>query len=366
MKQIRNYIKDFLKFIALFFYVIVLRTPIQAQQNQLILIEQHKYPVLSVRSKGAEKNKWGFEGGRVIKLANQYHLFTSEMIGDPIWTNMLLAYWVSNDGLEWTRVSTLKKGSGDFTGNDPRAALWSPIPIFDSLENRWNLFYISYKSSPSLPTNFLGNHQGQVWRSISKTKGINGLKGPYKDVNIVLKPDHTSAYWEGLQGTDSFFPYQIGNMWVAIYGSAQTEYKPVKSFLVGMAESQSTSISGPWKRLNHLSPLPIEDYFIENPIITPAPNGGYICVYDCNTENSIGWAYSKDGFTWEKGNKLNIQPTSGLWSKDIRTPMGLVYEGNNKFTIFYSGFESLPDWNRLLTGKGKETCAIGKILVEWK
>ena len=42
-------------------------------------------PVLTIRSSGAEGNKYGFEGGRVIQQDGRYHLFTSEMVGDPHW-----------------------------------------------------------------------------------------------------------------------------------------------------------------------------------------------------------------------------------------------------------------------------------------
>ena len=332
-----------------------------AKTPQLTLISQHPEPVISVRSKGAEGIKWGFEGGRVVKIRNTYHLFTSEMVDDPIWTIMKLGYWISTDGTSWTRKATLKQGSGDFTGKDERAALWSPLPVFDAANNQWNLFYVAYKSAPSLPTNFLGNHAGRIWRLVSVVTGINGIGGPYLDKAIVLKPDEYVGAWEGLQGTDSFFPFKVGKVWYAFHGSAQTEFKPVKSFLVGMAKSSGSSLAGPWKRMPSLSPSKLENHFIENPIVTPAPGGGYLCVYDSEGEDAIGWAFSPDGINWGKGNRLIIQPTAGKWAKDIRTPLGLVHEGGNRFTLFYTGFEQSPDWARLLTGEGKETCAIGKV-----
>ena len=331
---------------------------------KLKLVKQWTEPVISVRSAGAENNKFGFEGGRCVKVNGIYHLFTSEMVDNPIWTKMKLAHWTSKDGISWKRVNTLKEGSGDFTGTDERAALWSPLPVFNEDTGYWNLFYVAYKSAPSLPTNFLGNHAGRIWQSISSVKGIEGIGGPYKDKKIVLKPGKDSGPWEGLQGTDSFFPYKVNKDWYAFHGSAQTEFKPVKSLLVGIAKSQSRSLNGPWKRMPNLSPVPLEDKFIENPIVTHLPGKGYLVVYDNLVENGIGWAFSKDGITWGKGNSLIIQPQSGLWSKDIRTPLGLVHEGGNKFTLFFTGFEQLPDWDRLLTGKGKETCAIGRADLE--
>jgi hypothetical protein len=44
----------------------------------------------------------------------------------------------------------------------------------------------------------------------------------------------------------------------------------------------------------------------------------------------------------------------------MRTPLGLVPEGDGRFTLFYTGFEQPPDWQRMLdTATGKETCAVG-------
>jgi hypothetical protein len=330
-------------------------------QPKLRLIQQWKEPVISVRTPTAGDNKFGFEGGRAVKVNGTYHIFTSEMVDDPVWTKMKLAHWTSKDGVSWKRASTLKQGSGDFTGKDERAALWSPLPVFDETTDHWHLFYVAYKSAPSLPTNFLGNHAGRVWQAVSSVKGINGLGGPYKDKKIVMRPGKNSGPWEGLQGTDSFFPYKVNRDWYAFHGSAQTEFKPVKSWLVGIAKSQGRSVHGPWKRMAHLSPVPLEDKFIENPIVTYVPGKGYLVVYDNAVENAIGWAFSKDGITWGKGKTLVVQPQSGVWSKDVRTPLGLIPEGGNRFTLFYTGFEQLPDWERLLTGKGKETCAIGRV-----
>lgn len=355
-----NYLKTLLTLILLT-YIGFAFAQSDIKIPQLTLDSQYSEPVLTVRSKGAEGIRWGFEGGRVIKIGKIYHLFTSEMIDNPIWTNMKLGYWISSDGINWTRKATLKQGSGDFTGKDERAALWSPLTIFDKENNRWNLFYVAYKSAPSLPTNFLGNHEGRIWRSVSAIAGIKGISGPYIDKSIVLKPGKDSGSWEGLQGADSFFPYKIGKFWYAFHGSAQTEFKPIKSLLVGMAKSTTTSLAGPWKRLSTLSPSKLESHFIENPIVTPAPGGGYLCVYDCEGDDTIGWAYSADGITWGKGNRLIIQPNAGRWAKDIRTPLGLIYEGNNRFTLYYTGFEESPDWTRLLIGEGKETCAIGRV-----
>lgn len=62
-----------------------------------------------------------------------------------------------------------------------------------------------------------------------------------------MKPDSSSASWEGLQGVDSFFPWQIGGKWFAFYGSCPIEHVPIIQLRVGLATA--SSINGPWKRM---------------------------------------------------------------------------------------------------------------------
>jgi hypothetical protein len=110
------------------------------------------------------------------------------------------------------------------------------------------------------------------------------------------------------------------------------------------------------------NPAPIEARFIENPIVSEAPGGGWLAVYDSETTDGIGWAYSADGVRWGKGQGLVLQPQAGRWAKEMRTPLGLVPEGGNRFTLLYTGFEQAPDWARILdTAKSNETCAIGLV-----
>lgn len=331
---------------------------------QLILLKRHPAPVITTRSAGAEGNLFGFEGGRAVRIEHTYHLFTSEMIADPIWVKMKLAHWQSEDRIHWKRISTIKESSGDFTGSDPRASLWSPLPVFDEDEKQWNLFYVAYKSAPNKGDSLLLNHEGRIWRAVSEKNGIGGIAGPYKDIGIILQPGKESQPWEGLQGTDSFFPWKVNDRWFAFYGSAKTERKPIENWLVGHAVAPA--ISGPWKRETEGNPSPIEDHFVENPIVTRLKGGGWLAVYDVQEPDAIGWAFSGDGTHWGAGNRLKIQQQADQWCKDIRTPMGLIDEGNNQFTVFYTGFEQVPDWERLLQGKGKETCAIGFVELEFK
>ena len=56
--------------------------------QELVVARQWERPILTIHSAGSEGNKYGFEGGRVLKIKGTYHLFTSEMVGDPHWVKM--------------------------------------------------------------------------------------------------------------------------------------------------------------------------------------------------------------------------------------------------------------------------------------
>jgi hypothetical protein len=333
--------------------------------SSLVVRNYHTEPVITISTDTSANIKYGFEGGRVIKINNTYHLFTSEMIDSPIWVKMKLGYWTSTDKMNWKRVSTIRESSGDFTGADERAAYWSPLPVWDAESNRWHLFYVAYKSAPSDSNTFRVNMQGRIVHAISATAGMNGIAGPYKDKSIIMKPGKESGTWEGLQGVNSFFPWLAGSTWYAFHGSCNSEKLPVTKWQVGMASSNS--LDGPWKRMYSKSPVAFEPGFIENPIVYEVKGRGWLCVYDCEGENVIGWAYSKNGIDWQKGTPLVVAPDAATWSRDtdIRTPLGLVHEGGNTFTIFYTAFQSKPDWNKILQEAHSDaTCAIGFVTVE--
>ena len=78
----------------------------------LSIIEQREEPVIAKGMPGTEHNKYGFEGGCVLKLDGVYHLFTSEMVADTVHDKMMLAHWTSQDGLTWERRDTMFESSG--------------------------------------------------------------------------------------------------------------------------------------------------------------------------------------------------------------------------------------------------------------
>jgi len=276
------------------------------------------------------------------------------MIGDPHWVKMRLAHWISQDRLHWTRLGTLAESSGDYSGKDPRAALWSPLPVYNPADNRWNLFYVAYQAAPDTLQQWLTNHEGRIWRAVSNTAGVEGIGGPYTDAGIILQRGPDSDPWEGLQGTDSFFPYKVGDQWYALYGSAHTEKLPISLWQIGLAKAPD--LIGPWARCTDRNPLTVEKRFIENPIVTKLDDGTFAAVYDTDEPNAIGYTFSADGIHWSSGQHLIVQEGKGVWASEVRTPLGLISEGNDSFTLFYTANEKVsgmqPDGNGINSTPG--------------
>jgi hypothetical protein len=305
--------------------------------------ELRQKPVIDSDHPDCKDNKYGFEGGSVVKLDGVYHLFATEMAGDPFWVRMRIAHWTSPNGIEWKRGSTIKETSGKSRAETglPYESFWSPMPIFNEADKRWELFHVAYDTG--------GATGGRIWRTTSTVQGRAGIAGPYKDFGIILQPDAESQKWEGGQGVDSFFPYQVKDRWFAFYGS----HGGAPGWQVGLAEAPA--LTGPWKRCVRGNPCTFEPAFLENPIVTRIGDL-YVAVYDSDIVNppdfsyhaeptSIGYSTSTDGIHWAKGGRIVVQPPgSANWSTDIRTPLGLIDEGNDTFTLFYTAENKKRFW----------------------
>lgn len=305
------------------------------------VIEAPLAPVIDADHPDLAGNKYGFEGGSVVKEGGVYHLFVAEMAGDPFWARMRLAHWTSSDARRWQRASTLYETSGTMNTNDTRFSLWAPMPIFDERKDQWNLFYIAYRPYSSNPAQIV-HVDGRVWRAVSQVQGRGGIGGPYRDVGVILQPDNESQAWEGQQGTDSFYPWRVGHKWHGFYGSHN--HFPPGPWLVGLAEGPA--LAGPWKRCADMNPLPIERKFIENPIVVRVGRK-CVAIYDSSTDDmnpnyvadghNVGFSVSSDGIHWPQGQRIDVQPGKANWSEDIRTPLCLIPEGGNVYTMLYTG-----------------------------
>lgn len=320
-------------------------------------------PVIDEGFPGTEGIQGGFEGGRVVKVGDTYHMFPTERAGekgveyyyDRVKTK--IGHWTSKDAIHWKRESTIYQASGvyavtedDNPMNDRRSAIWSYMPVFNEKANKWYGYYLAYTVSKTIEPN---HSFGRIWRCESTVEGINGIGGRYKDMGIIMEPGLDSQPWEGRQGVASFFPYQVGEKWFGFYSGAYpfaswADYptKSGKGWFVALAESNS--LEGPWKRLNKgLEPIKtIHPQFVENPIVSQLPNGLYIAIFDGGPEgwghhlpNMMGYSLSKDGINWGEARYLPIETKVDKWWDIMRTPLCLIPEGNDVYTIVYNAID---------------------------
>jgi hypothetical protein len=309
---------------------------------------------------GTEGIQGGFEGGRVVKVGDTYHMFPTERAGeigvdyyyDRVKTK--IGHWTSKDAIHWKRESTIYQASGTYAVteddnpmNDRRAAIWSYMPVFSEKANKWYGYYLAYTVHEEIQPN---HSFGRIWRCESTVEGINGIGGPYKDMGIIMEPGLDSQPWEGRQGVASFFPYKVGDKYYGFYSGAYpfeswADYpkKSGKGWFVALAESNS--LEGPWTRMNKgLEPIKtIHPQFVENPIVSQLPNGLYIAIFDGGPEgwghhlpNMIGYTLSKDGMNWGEARYLPIETKVDKTWDIMRTPLCLIPEGNDVYTIIYN------------------------------
>lgn len=320
-------------------------------------------PVVDEGMPGTEGIQGGFEGGRVVKVGDTYHMFPTERAGevgvdyyyDRVKTK--IGHWTSKDAIHWKRESTIYQASGTYAiteddnpMNDRRAAIWSYMPVFNEKANKWYGYYLAYTVHKEIQPN---HSFGRIWRCESTVEGINGIGGPYKDMGIIMEPGLDSQPWEGRQGVASFFPYKVGDKYFGFYSGAYpfnswADYpkKTGKGWFVALAESQS--LEGPWTRIKDEN-TPIKSmhpFFVENPIVSQLPNGLYIAIFDGGPEgwghhlpNMIAYSLSKDGKNWGEARYLPIETKVDKWWDIMRTPLCLIPEGNDVYTIVYAAID---------------------------
>jgi hypothetical protein len=320
-------------------------------------------PVIDEGMPGTEGIQGGFEGGRVVKVGDTYHMFPTERAGekgvdyyyDRVKTR--IGHWTSKDAINWKRESTIYQASGTYAiteddnpMNDRRAAIWSYMPFFNEKANKWYGYYLAYTVSKTIEPN---HSFGRIWRCESTVDGIDGIGGPYKDMGIIIEPGLDSEPWEGRQGVASFFPYKVGDKYFGFYSGAYpfnswADYpkKSGKGWFVGLAESKT--LEGPWSRIKDGSnPIKsIHPFFVENPIVSLLPNGLYIAIFDGGPDgwghhlpNMIGYSLSKDGKNWGEARYLPIETKVNKWWDIMRTPLCLIPEGNDVYTIVYAAID---------------------------
>lgn len=347
--------------------VIASNLPMQAQTKNvhLQLLSINPQPVIGKKTKGAENIRFGFEGGTCIKIKNTYYLFTTEIFDVPKTAAVRLALWQSDDGLHFKR--TYQLAETNYNWNDTSSNLmspWSPMLTFDTNKDRWSVFHVGYSRKPGSPDVY--NMRGRIRRYDSKVPGQKGISGPYKSggwLNIAEK----GASWEGAAGAVSFSAYKVGKAWYGFLGTNTVPVIQDSTGLGGSAEGKSyfraslvkaNTLSGRWERVDSLNPVLMDPEFIENIIVTKVNDSLYIAVYDGANMREMSYAVSVDGIHWGKEKLLSLQNAPN-WIYSMRTPLGLIDEGNNVYTIFFTAFDGnnsekiLPLWHNGYGNVGK-------------
>lgn len=330
------------------------------QAKALVLKSVHPGPVVGPNHAAvlASNNRSGFETGQVIKLDGVYHMFVNEMFERPH-RELRIAYWTSEDAINWKRQATLVGSIPGRSPSNPRSEVWVTGVEYNDDEDAWNIFYVAYRSGDAEKgEQQQSDYEGKIWRAKSVIKGREGIAGPYADMGIILQPDENSQPWEGQQAVATFNPYRVADKWYAFYDGHN--HVPKGPWPVGLATAPK--LSGPWTRLPEgFNPVPITEVFAENPQVTELKEGGYLTVFDSFGDQEIGYSLSGDGIHWSPEARIKVQAEDNLWAEAgdhaMRTPLCAIEEDNGTFTVIYTARMQLNN---------KKFYAIGKCVLAWK
>jgi hypothetical protein len=300
----------------------------------------------SVNASTDPSNAHGLEDGIVVRRADgSFSMIAAAMFGDPVWVRMRLDIYRSSDALAWTKVRSIRTSSADMSGNDPHSSSWGPFLLLDPANDTWAVSYIGYLGKASNASGWLSNFAGRAFFRYASEAGDAGLDSDFGDADyvaadsVVLAPDDFSAAgpWphpcQGLQGTDSFFPFRLDDgRWAAFAGTSHQETPnpwPVPGggkWPVSLATAPA--LSGPWTRLNPSGGAPanapcvdLNGAYSENPIVSRRADNSsaFQVVHDVINAESKGFGYgcSDDGLNWPPTQVIPLP-------FGCRTPFGLV------------------------------------------
>ena len=302
--------------------------------------------LINATSPGVSHNiSGGFETGLVIKVDDgSYHMFAAAFPPGPDWGRDILVHWASPDGLTaWQPVQELAHYHEE-------GGLYldcvSPMPWYNDAASRWEVFFM-WQAQP-MPDRWTAN--GTAYRLLSQTPGRAGINGPWvQDAAPVLAHASGQAWEAGMQDSISFpFFAPASNQWVVFYGSGPRMC--CADWLVGLAVAPTPE--GPFTRLPTgnpvtLLPPPASMKYTENPTGYALPNGaGFVAVFDplydevtTGRNLKIGFGYSADGIAWQAAEGAAVPvvaPGQPFWAQVLRTPLGMVDEGDGTWSVYYT------------------------------
>ena len=288
----------------------------------------------------------GFETGLVVKVDDgSYHMFAAAFAPGPDWADDILVHWSSPDGLsDWRPVQELAHAhSANSLWYDPV----SPMPFYNDATGWWELMFMWQAQHVHQWT-----ANGSAFRMLSQTPGRAGINGPWvTDTAPVLAGGQAGGQpWEqGMQDSISFpFYAPSTSQWLVFYGSGPRMC--CADWLVGLAAAPNAT--GPFTRLPTgnpvtLLPPPASMNYTENPTAYALPNNaGFVAVFDplydevhTGANNKIGFGFSPDGITWDPAQGVAVPvvaPGEPFWAQVLRTPLGMVDEGDGTWSVFYT------------------------------
>ena len=340
--------------------------------HQLKIVQYSNTSLINFTTPGAfiNQSKYGMEGGQILLINDTFYLFTTEFTGDPLYVPSNLTLWsiTMNDfldgNIEWRKLSTIFQSGGTCDCNNTRASLGAGITAaFNETDKYWYIYYVGFQSCND---SYFVNQNGRIWVAKSVTQGyMNGIKGPYKDIEIIMKyPDTNSQPWEGLQGVDSFSnPWKVNSThYFSFYGSAQTQNAPNVNQAIGLAYSTQGISPGKWTRADYpiVNPVKLIDSPLECPVITQFDDGTFGTVFDAlsyQQYGDVGYSWSPDGIHWHTNcsQLLTVNPPDGLHWGDARTPVGLIQINDTHLWLFFTG------WDRIQSNYE----SFGVVIVSW-
>ena len=141
-----------------------------------------------------------------MKVGRTYHLFTSEMAGDPVWVRMKLgvlaqqrqaALDADRDAVRVERRVRRQRSA--------RRALVAAACLRHG-DRRWNLFYVAYRAAPKTSTQFRMNHEGRIWRAVSSVQGRAASPARIATSAWCSNRDRRPSRGKGCRARTRFFP----------------------------------------------------------------------------------------------------------------------------------------------------------------
>lgn len=225
-------------------------------------------------------------------------------------------------------------------GTDQHAASWGPFLLWDPEESRWALSYVGYRAGGAPYPGWSTNWDGKIFFAHAPVEGDAGLDSDFGDGGdwrstdrLLLAPDPLGAPWppcQGLQGTDSMYPYRLPNgSWAALVGTSHQEggWRPAApgegKWPVSLATAPS--LRGPWTRHNPAGKpadapcVNVSNGHTENPIVSRLSDGSFLALFDdlAAEYEGFGVSCSPDGVRWPHGDVVRV-------GGGVRTPFGLV------------------------------------------